>query len=127
MLESQFKTIISGKRPYGVGLLVLGKDLDGIHLYTTLPNAEYFEYLAFAIGAKSQSAKTYLEKHFEGFEECSMKELITHGLKALKASERELELTKENVSIGTLGKDSDFTILGGDEVTDLIQSSIVSA
>jgi 20S proteasome subunit alpha 6 len=28
----------------------------------------YFEYKAMTIGARSQAAKTYLEKHFESFE-----------------------------------------------------------
>jgi 20S proteasome alpha/beta subunit len=32
------------KRPFGVGLLVVGYDDLGSHLYLTQPNAEYFEY-----------------------------------------------------------------------------------
>lgn len=39
-----------------------------------------------AIGARSQSAKTYLEKNYETFANLSWEELAKHGLKALKAS-----------------------------------------
>ena len=39
-----------------------------------------------AIGARCQSAKTYLEKNYEGFKNLGWEELVKHGLKALKAS-----------------------------------------
>jgi len=35
-------------------------------------------YRAMAIGARSQSAKTYLEKHFTAFEDCSVEDLVVH-------------------------------------------------
>ena len=68
--RSQNKTQRSSKRPYGVGLLVAGYDENGPHLYETCPSGNYFEYKAMAIGGRSQSAKTYLEKHFEAFQDC---------------------------------------------------------
>lgn len=37
-----------------------------------------------SIGARSQSARTYLEKHLDSFLECSLEELIKHGLRALR-------------------------------------------
>lgn len=55
------------RRPYGVGLLVAGYDRTGAHLFQTAPSGNYFEWRAYAIGARSQSARTYLEKHFEGY------------------------------------------------------------
>lgn len=51
-----------------MGMLVAAYDQTGPHLFQTCPSGNYFEYLAMAIGARSQSAKTYLEKHFEDFE-----------------------------------------------------------
>ncbi len=39
----------------------------GTHLYQTCPSGDFWEYKAMAIGARSQSAKTYLEKNFESF------------------------------------------------------------
>lgn len=59
------------RRPYGVGMLVAAHDQTGPHLFQTCPSGNYFEYVAMAIGARSQSAKTYLEKHFESFEVCT--------------------------------------------------------
>ena len=37
-----------------------------------------------AIGARSQSAKTYLEKHLDEFMDCDLEELVKHGLRALR-------------------------------------------
>jgi len=47
--------------------LIAGVDELGTHLFETCPSANFFEYKAMAIGAKCQSAKTYLEKNFENF------------------------------------------------------------
>ena len=59
------------KRPFGVGILLGGIDSLGTHLFETSPSGEYFEYYGQAIGARSQSAKTYLEKNFESFKSAS--------------------------------------------------------
>jgi hypothetical protein len=45
----------SWKRPYGVGLLVAGHDERGPHLYNTCPSGNYWEYKAYAMGARSQA------------------------------------------------------------------------
>jgi 20S proteasome subunit alpha 6 len=42
-------------------------DETGTHLFETCPSGNYYEYIAMAIGARSQSAKTYLEKNYESF------------------------------------------------------------
>ena len=56
------------RRPYGVGLLVAGYDATtGAHLYRTCPSGNFYEYSAYAIGARSQAGRTYLEKKFETF------------------------------------------------------------
>lgn len=55
------------RRPYGVGMLVAAHDQTGPHLFQTCPSGNYFEYNAMAIGARSQSAKTYLEGHLKEF------------------------------------------------------------
>jgi 20S proteasome subunit alpha 6 len=46
-------------------MLVVGHDKTGPHLFETCPSGNYTEYHAQAIGARSQSARTYLERHFE--------------------------------------------------------------
>merc|ERR1712113_977707 len=82
--KSQVKTQnSSGKRPYGVGLLVAGYDEKGPHLYQTCPDGNYFEYYAMSIGGRSTSAKTYLEKHFESFATMDVEGLIQHALEAM--------------------------------------------
>jgi len=93
--KSQVLTQKAEKRPYGVGLLVAGVDSTGAHLYQTEPSGVFFEYKAQAIGARSQSARTYLEKFYTSFEELSLDDLIKHALTALKgASQKKTHFTK---------------------------------
>jgi len=57
-----------------------------------------------SIGARSQSAKTYLEKHYQNFPDVSIEELIKHGLHALRETlQQDKELNVNNTSIGILG------------------------
>lgn len=65
--KAQINTQRYGRRPYGVGLLVAGVDEAGPHLYECSPSGNFFDYIAVSIGARSQSAKTYLEKHAEKY------------------------------------------------------------
>lgn len=53
-------------------------------MYQTCPSANYFDCKAMAVGSRSQSARTYLEKHLEEFFDCDTDELIKHGLRALR-------------------------------------------
>ena len=97
-----------------------GIDETGTHLFETDPSANFYEYKAMAIGAKCQSAKTYLEKNFESFDNLSRDELINHGIKALRASAQEEELTVHNVSVGVVGKDEKFRMLNSTELEALL-------
>ena len=113
--KSQVKTAHPSKRPFGVGLLVGAIDQAGTHLFETCPSGNYYEYVSMAIGDRCQSAKTYLEKNFTGFAGLNSNQLITHGVKALKASAQDTDLTEHNVSIGVLGQGQDFRILTKEE------------
>ncbi|CAM9315133.1 unnamed protein product, partial [Sphacelaria rigidula] len=105
------------RRPYGVGMLVAAHDQTGPHLFQTCPSGNYFEYLAMAIGARSQSAKTYLEKHFESFENCELDELVKHALKALSGCvSGDKELDAQGATLAIVGKDKAFQVLDGDEL-----------
>jgi 20S proteasome subunit alpha 6 len=73
-----------------------------------------------AIGDRCQSAKTYLEKHFETFDNVSVDQLIKHGVAALRASAQDTDLTEHNVSIGVLGKDYPYKQLTKDEIRALV-------
>lgn len=109
--KAQVCTQRSWKRPYGVGLLVGGLDETGPHLYQNCPSGNYFEYQAFAIGSRSQAAKTYLERKFETFMDCSKDELIRHALFAVKESLQDEELSISNCSVAVLGIDDPFHLL----------------
>ena len=91
-------------RPFGVGLLVAGYDKTGPHIYETSPTAHYYEHKAQAIGARSQSARTYLEKVFETFPDLSVDELVIHALKSLEGAAGDKDLTAESVGIAIVGK-----------------------
>lgn len=51
--KSQLGTQRAGHRPYGVGLLVAGYDQTGPHIFQTCPSGNFWEYHAFAIGARA--------------------------------------------------------------------------
>jgi 20S proteasome subunit alpha 6 len=105
------------RRPYGVGLLVASYDKSGPHLYQTCPSGNVYEYYATAIGARSQSGRTYLEKIHEGLGDMSRDDLIMHAVRALAGCvSGDGELTTENGSISIVGKDESFTVIEGDEL-----------
>ena len=109
------------RRPYGVGLLVASADKTGPHLYQTCPSGNIYEFYATAIGARSQSGKTYLEKHYESnensFSDCSRDDLIMHALRAVAGCMGgDAELTKENGSIGVVGVGEKFVLIEGDDL-----------
>ncbi len=99
-------------------------DSTGPHLYETCPSGNVFEYFAYALGDRSQSAKTYLEKHFEGFDAASREELIRHAVSALSKSisvrtmseaSSSAPLTPDNCSIAIVGLDEEFHELSASE------------
>lgn len=107
----QINTQRYGRRPYGVGLLIAGYDENGTHIYQTCPSANYYSCKAMAIGSRSQSARTYLERHLDEFENCSVDELIHHSLLALRDTlPNEITLNIRNCSVAVVGKGQEFTI-----------------
>lgn len=109
------------RRPYGVGLLVAGYDDQGPHIYQTCPSANYFDCKAMAIGSRSQSARTYLEKRLNEFLTCDLDELVKHGLRALRDTlPNEVDLSVKNVSIAIVGKGTEFTVLDESATSDYL-------
>jgi len=103
------------RRPYGVGLLVAGYDEKGPHIYQTCPSASFFDCRAMAIGARSQSARTYLENHLDQFLDTDLNGLVKHALLALRDTlPNEVELTTRNTTIAIVGKGHPFTIYEDD-------------
>ncbi|XP_068250470.1 proteasome subunit alpha type-1-like [Palaemon carinicauda] len=110
------------KRPYGVGLLLAGYDEDGPHVYQTCPSANYYDCKAMGIGARSQSARTYLERHLEEFPAATREELIRHALRALRDTlPNDVELTNKNCSIAVVGKGEKLNIYDDDDVNPYLE------
>ncbi|VCX40851.1 unnamed protein product, partial [Gulo gulo] len=84
--KTQIPTQQYGQRPYGVGLLVAGYDDMGPHIFHTCPSANYFDCGVLSIGARSLSARTYLERHISGFMECNLNELVKCVLHVLQGT-----------------------------------------
>ncbi|PWN24106.1 N-terminal nucleophile aminohydrolase [Microstroma glucosiphilum] len=83
--RAQLNTIEAGRRPYGVGFLIIGHDGLGPHLYEFSPVGTCFEYHAMSLGARSQSAKTYLERRLDEYkDEEDLEKVVLHGLYALR-------------------------------------------
>lgn len=127
--RAQTNTQHYGKRPYGVGLLVAGVDETGPHLFEFQPSGMTHEMVACAIGARSQMARTYLERHLAEFEDAGREELMKHGLRALKESlAQDKELTVDNTSVAIVGaktaenkKGEPFKLFDGQEIALLLE------
>ena len=95
----------------------------GPHIFQTCPSANYFDCRTMSIGARSQSARTYLERQMSGFMECNLNELVKRGLRALPETlPAEQDLTTKNVSIGIVGKDLEFAIYDDDDISPFLES-----
>jgi 20S proteasome subunit alpha 6 len=118
------------RRPFGVGLLIASVDtVRGTpHLYQTCPSGNLYEFYASAIGARSQSARTYLEKHYETFPDLPTDKLIMHALQALVGCvSGDDELTAQNASIAIVGKDQSFTLIEGEALQPYLDQLEVKA
>lgn len=74
-----------------------------------------------AIGSRSQAAKTYLEKKFDGFPECSLKDLCLHGIRAIKETcPNDTELNSKNCVLAYVGKDANFTFVEGEKLEEYL-------
>eukprot|EP01134_Creolimax_fragrantissima_P003797 CFRG3797T1 len=121
--KAQITTQRYGRRPYGVGQLIVGFDESGPHLFHLCPSANYFDCKAMAIGARSQSARTYLERQLDDFPEAERTALIRHGLRALRDSlPNNTELTSANASVGIVGDHEAFIILEGDDLIPFLDN-----
>ena len=121
-LKMQANTQRYDRRPYGVGLLIAGYDSAGPHIYQTCPSSAYFDCKCMAIGSRSQSARTYLEKHLDSFPTSNLSEIVKHGLLALRdCLPNDMELSTKNVSIAVVGKGKSFTQYDDDAVEEWLK------
>lgn len=121
-LKMQLSTQRYDRRPYGVGILVAGFDKNGPHIYQIEASAMSHDCRAMAIGARSQSARTYLEKNIDSFLDCDRNQLIKHSLLALREClPNDVELSTKNVSLAIVGKKMPFTTYDDEEVDVFLQ------
>jgi len=127
--KMQTPTQCYGRRPYGVGLLVAGYDESGPHIYECCPSANYYDCRAMAIGARSQSARTYIERNLDSFgsdSTLSADDLCKKGLEALRETlPSEQELSEKNVTIAIVGEGRPFQVYDNESVKpwlDLLDS-----
>jgi 20S proteasome subunit alpha 6 len=67
-----------------------------------------------AIGSRSQTSRTYLEREFENFATCSLDDLIKHALRALASTlAGDAVLDTKSASISVVGKDKAFHTIEG--------------
>ena len=122
--RAQTNTQHYGRRPYGVGLLIAGVDARGPHLFEFQPSGVTVECVAGGIGARSQMARTYLERNLDEFAGASRAELVQHALRALKDSlSQDKELTVDNTSLGICGLEENFQLYEGQEIAGWLEST----
>ena len=87
--QSHQFTQYSGVRPNGVALIIAGVDQKGESIYVTDPSGTFVQYAAVAIGAGSEEANAFLEKHYNP--EMSLEDAATLAIAAinLKAEQKE--------------------------------------
>lgn len=119
--KAQKNTQSYGGKPYGVGLLIIGYDNSGPHLLEFQPSGNTLEVYGSAIGARSQGAKTYLERVLDDYLAITdATELIKSGVEALRQSLKDETLNTDNLSIAVVGKDIPFTIYDGESVSQYL-------
>lgn len=123
--KAQKRTLFAGKRPFGLGVLMAGYDEMGPHIYETCPSGNYYDWKAHSIGARCQSARTYLEAHHEEYSIGDRNTLLCHALRALRdtlGTQDEDGLTATNVTLAIVGVDEPFHVLEEDVIGALIDS-----
>ncbi|KRZ88223.1 Proteasome subunit alpha type-1 [Trichinella sp. T8] len=124
-LKMQVNTQRYGRRPFGVGLLIVGYDNFGPHIYQSCPSANVYDCKAMAMGARSQSARTYLEKHLSEIANTNLNSLIEHALIALRETlPNELSLSKKNTSLAVVGEGTPFIVYDDDAVEPFLQNIV---
>jgi 20S proteasome subunit alpha 6 len=116
------KTYVSGRRPFGVGILLAGfDDSKKPRIFELTPGGDSVEYEAWSIGAKSQSSKTYLENNQGKFHDSNDETLILHGLASIKAGYRDEkeEMGPRNIEV-SLVNEFGFKTFSEKEIGELL-------
>jgi len=111
----------SSGRPCGVGLVLVGSSEQlGCQIFQTCPSGEVHQMSCTAIGGRSQSARTYLEKNMEALETASVDEMIMIALRALNESNVDAsDLTSDKCEVAIVELNT-YTLKSAAEVTTLL-------
>ena len=91
-------TQYAGIRPFGIGLLVGGIDVDGPNLYETDPSGTMLQWKAQAIGRSAEKAKAVIKAGYK--DSMPVKDGLKLVVKALKAGEK--SVTNDNIEIAVV-------------------------
>ncbi|MCA1914917.1 archaeal proteasome endopeptidase complex subunit alpha [Methanospirillum hungatei] len=114
----QTYTQFGGARPYGTALLITGISDGQFRLFETDPSGTLLEYKATGIGTGRPAVMKLFEEEYT--HECSIKDAITLGLKALhEATEGKFDVN--TVEIGVITRDEEqFRKMSREEVLSYI-------
>mmetsp|Transcript_15881 Transcript_15881/g.22086 ORF Transcript_15881/g.22086 Transcript_15881/m.22086 type:complete len:260 (+) Transcript_15881:94-873(+) len=119
--EMHNRTLNSSQRPLGVGSLLIGSDSTGCHLYQIGPSGLIFPTQGAAIGARSQSARMYLEKRYQQFATSDLNEITKHALKALSMTcGDDVKLDGKNTDVSVIGIGKEFGCYADNDVDALL-------
>jgi proteasome alpha subunit len=115
----QTYTQFGGARPYGTALLITGISDGQFRLFETDPSGTLLEYKATGIGTGRPAVMKLFEEEYT--HECSIKDAITLGLKALhEATEGKFDVN--TVEIGVITRDEEqFRKMSREEVASYIE------
>ncbi|KAL0237176.1 hypothetical protein PCE1_000573 [Barthelona sp. PCE] len=119
-LKIHKRTIRYGNRPYGVGVLLAGVDRTGPKLYCLYPSGSAYQFHCHTLGARSESAKTYLDVNAEAFKTASTEELILHAIRALNTTLKQETLSAELIDVSIVTNDTPFSALTPQELDQYV-------
>lgn len=81
----------------------------------------FYDCRAMAIGSRSQSARTYLERNIDAFASCDKESLIRHALLALREClPTDASLTADNTTVAVASPDAPIAILNDEDAEPYI-------
>jgi len=127
--RQQSRTQFSGDRPFGVSLLVAGiEQTPGnprCRLFQLYPDGNMGEFVACAVGSRSQSATTYLLQHQDALKDplTPALDLVRYALESLGNTGKDTRPTRDNLSVALVSLDEPekgFHSLDQEELSRLI-------
>lgn len=113
---------VSGVRPFGVSLLVVGVDQNGPSLYQVDPSGAFWAWKASSIGKNMINANAFLEKRYS--DDLELEDAVHTAILTLKEG-FEGQMKADNIQIGVASKSSGkFEILDVEAVQDYLNNLV---